>query len=70
MTATHLRLTEPDDTTPPARATTRSGLYVGTVNHARTTPTSHRFSRRAAYFVVDLDELPMLARRLRLLVGQ
>jgi DUF1365 family protein len=45
----------------------RSGLYVGEVRHARSTPTTHRFTKRAAYFVVDLDELPSLSERLRLL---
>ena len=51
----------------PAPPPTRSGLYVGEVRHARSTPTTHRFTRRATYVVVDLDELPSLTRWLRLL---
>ena len=50
-----------------APVTTRSGLYVGEVRHRRSTPTTHQFTKRAAYFVVDLDELPSLTERLRLL---
>lgn len=44
----------------------RSGLYTGTVMHARTTPAENVFNYRVCFFVLDLDELPALDRQLRL----
>lgn len=44
----------------------RSGLYVGTVMHRRLRPKVHRFRYNAFWLLIDLDELPVLAARLRL----
>lgn len=44
-----------------------SALYVGSVVHRRSRPREHRLSYRAYWLLLDLDELPLLARRLRLL---
>ena len=44
----------------------RSGLYTGTVMHARTTPAENVFTYKVCFFVLDLDELPALDRGLRL----
>lgn len=44
----------------------QSCLYVGTVIHQRTRPKRHRLSYRVFSLLVDLDELPELARTLRL----
>jgi len=43
-----------------------SALYVGSVMHQRLRPARHRLSYRMFSLLVDLDELPTLARRLRL----
>lgn len=45
----------------------RSALYEGTLVHARRTPARNVFRYPVAYFLLDLDELPELERRLRLL---
>mgnify|MGYP000890019317 CR=1 FL=1 len=39
---------------------TRSGIYWGTVYHARDIPKRHQFSYELPYFLFDLDELPSL----------
>ena len=44
-----------------------SRLFVGRVMHARHRPRRHRFSYRVFWLLVDLDELPQLERRCRLL---
>ncbi|MGC2011685.1 MAG: DUF1365 family protein, partial [Pseudolabrys sp.] len=44
----------------------RSALYVGSVMHRRVRPRVHKFRYRAFWFLVDLDELPEIAGRLRL----
>ena len=44
----------------------RSALYAGTLVHVRHEPTRHVFKYPVAYWLVDLDELPELDRRLRL----
>ena len=44
----------------------RSGLYAGTLAHARRSPRRNAFSYPVSFFVLDLDELPELERRLRL----
>ena len=44
-----------------------SRLYECQVTHARLAPRRHRFSYRIFLLSIDLDELPTLARRLRLL---
>jgi DUF1365 family protein len=44
----------------------RSALYTGTLLHARRAPTRHVFRYPVSYWLFDLDELPALARRLRL----
>lgn len=44
----------------------RSGLYTGTLIHSRRTPVRHVFRYPVAYWLFDLDELPELERRLRL----
>ena len=44
----------------------RSALYSGTLVHSRRTPAEHSFRYPVSYFLVDLDELPELDRRLRL----
>ncbi len=46
--------------------TFRSALYVGGVKHRRLRPTVHQFRYRAFWLLIDLDELPMLAARLRM----
>ena len=43
-----------------------SALYVGTVMHQRLRPVRHRLRYRMFSLLVELDELPSLARRLRL----
>jgi len=47
-------------------ATATSRLYSGTVFHRRLRPRVHKLSYRVFYMLLDLDELPSLARRLRL----
>jgi DUF1365 family protein len=42
-----------------------SALYEGTLMHARRTPARNVFRYPVAYFLLDLDELPALERRLR-----
>lgn len=44
----------------------RSALYEGTLGHTRFTPTRHAFRYPVMFAAIDLDELPELARRLRL----
>ena len=44
----------------------RSALYTGTVMHARRTPAENVFCYGVVFYVLDLDELPELERRLRL----
>ncbi len=44
----------------------RSGLYTGSLVHARRTPVENAFRYRISFYVLDLDELPELERRLRL----
>jgi DUF1365 family protein len=46
--------------------TLRSCLYLGSVMHRRLRPTLHHFRYRAFWTLLDLDELPTLASRLRL----
>jgi len=43
-----------------------SGLYVGQVTHRRLRPRKHSLRYRTFALLLDLDELPELARRLRL----
>ena len=43
-----------------------SSIYSGTLMHSRRTPTRNTFSYPVSYFLLDLDELPELERRLRL----
>lgn len=43
-----------------------SALYVGSVMHQRLRPARHRLRYRMFSLLVDLDDLPALARRLRL----
>ena len=45
----------------------RSALYTGTLVHTRREPTRNAFRYPVAYFLLDLDELPELDRRLRFL---
>ena len=45
---------------------TASALYAGTVMHQRLRPARHRLRYRMFSLLVDLDELPSLAKRLRL----
>ena len=45
----------------------RSALYVGAVMHRRLRPKVHQFRYRAFWLLIDLDELPALTARLRLL---
>ena len=45
---------------------TASALYAGTVVHRRTAPRVHALRYRAFWLLLDLDELPALAGRLRL----
>ena len=47
--------------------TAASGLYVGTVTHRRLRPLRHALAYRVFSLLVDLDELPALAARTRLL---
>jgi DUF1365 family protein len=44
----------------------RSGLYSGTVMHARVAPAENVFRYGVCFFLIDLDELPALDRQLRL----
>ncbi len=44
---------------------TASCLYTGTVMHRRFKPKQHRLSYRVFWALLDLDELPLLAKRLR-----
>jgi DUF1365 family protein len=44
----------------------RSALYVGRLTHSRREPTRNTFTYPVSYWLVDLDELPELERRLRL----
>ncbi|HST19428.1 MAG TPA: DUF1365 domain-containing protein [Gaiellaceae bacterium] len=44
-----------------------SALYEGTLLHVRHAPRRHRFRYPVAYWLLDLDELPELEARLRLL---
>lgn len=43
-----------------------SALYVGTVMHQRLRPRRHRLAYRVYNLLIDIDELPTLAARLRL----
>jgi DUF1365 family protein len=45
---------------------TISAIYQGGIIHTRWKPVRHRLRYRALYFLIDLDELPSLAARLRL----
>ncbi len=45
---------------------TASALYTGTVVHTRHRPVRHRLRYRMLMLLLDLDEIPALARRLRL----
>ena len=47
--------------------TSKSALYSGAVMHQRLRPVVHRFRYRAFWLLIDLDELPRLAARLRLI---
>ena len=44
----------------------RSAVYTGTLMHARRSPARHVFRYPVSYWLLDLDELPELERRLRL----
>lgn len=44
----------------------RSGLYTGTVMHARVTPAENVFNYGVCLYLLDLDELPALDRQLAL----
>ena len=44
----------------------RSALYEGSLVHVRHEPRHHAFKYPVAYWVLDLDELPEIERRLRL----
>ena len=44
----------------------RSALYTGTVMHARKTPKENVFRYSVCFYLLDLDELPELDRRVRL----
>jgi DUF1365 family protein len=44
----------------------RSALYIGAVMHRRLRPKVHQFRYRAFWLLIDLDELPALAARLKL----
>jgi DUF1365 family protein len=44
----------------------RSALYHGTLVHSRREPAEHAFRYPVSYFLLDLDEVPELERRLRL----
>lgn len=43
----------------------RSAVYFGRVMHARLQPKAHRFDYRVFSLLIDVDELPALARRLK-----
>ena len=43
-----------------------SAIYEGTLMHSRRTPTRNAFRYPVSYFLLDLDELPELERRIRL----
>jgi DUF1365 family protein len=45
--------------------TLRSSLYVGSVMHRRLQPRMHSFRYNAFWFLLDLDELAKLSRKLR-----
>ena len=45
----------------------RSALYIGSLTHSRRTPTKHVFRYPLLTWLLDLDELPELERRLKLL---
>ncbi|HEX3994786.1 MAG TPA: DUF1365 family protein, partial [Acetobacteraceae bacterium] len=45
---------------------TYSAIYHGQVVHTRFRPVRHRLRHRMLWLLLDLDELPMLAQRLRL----
>jgi uncharacterized protein len=45
----------------------KSRLYEGSVMHQRLRPVRHRFSYRVFSLLLDLDELPLIGQRLRLL---
>lgn len=45
----------------------RSAIYEGTVMHRRMRPIGHQFSYRVFSLLLDLDELPLIAQRQRLL---
>jgi DUF1365 family protein len=45
----------------------RSALYLGSVAHRRLRPKTHRLRYRVFYLLLDIDELPGLARNLRFL---
>jgi DUF1365 family protein len=45
--------------------TLRSSLYVGSVMHRRFHPRMHRFRYRVYWFLLDLDELDKLSKKLR-----
>jgi Uncharacterized conserved protein len=47
----------------------RSALYTGTVMHARKTPKENVFRYRVCFYLLDLDELPELDRRVRSSAG-
>lgn len=49
-----------------SNTTSNSCLYTGTVMHRRFKPKQHRLSYRVFWALLDLDELPALARKLRL----
>ena len=51
----------------PAATPLRSALYECTVLHERFAPRRHAFSYRLFYLALDLDEIPALARQLKLL---
>ncbi len=44
----------------------KSGLYEGTLMHIRRTPVRNGFTYPISYWLIDLDELPELDRKLRL----
>ena len=44
----------------------RSALYAGSLMHSRREPSRNSFRYRVSYFLLDLDELPELERRLAL----
>jgi DUF1365 family protein len=47
-----------------------SALYVGRVSHRRLKPRAHRLAYRIFMLLIDLDELPALARLKRLSIGR